>query len=138
MRLRPGLRAFLLLNLAPMARRKARALLAVIAISAGVALLSGVFTAERSTTASIDAVAHKMAGPTPLRVIGPTSHGGLTDSVVATMRKVPGVAAVVPVVQAIAQAESPRGKTLVLALGVDCSAQAVVGNFGCSPSAVRA
>src|SRR3954466_6465330 len=105
MRLSPALRVFVLLNLAPMARRKTRALLAVIAISAGVALLSGVFTAEHSTTASVDAVARTMAGPTPLRVMGPTSHGGLADSVVTTIRKVPGVAAVVPVVQAIAQAE---------------------------------
>src|SRR3954447_6407643 len=137
MRLRPGLRAFLLLNLAPMARRKARALLAVIAISAGVALLSGVFTAERSTTASLHSVARTMAGPTPLRVSGPTSHGGLAEEVVTTIRAVPGVAAAVPVVQAITEVQSPHGKSFVLALGVDCSAQAIVGNFGCSPSMLR-
>jgi len=72
MRLRPGLRTFVLLNVAPLARRKPRALLAIVAISAGVALLCGVFTAERSTTASINSVARKLAGPTPLRVIAST------------------------------------------------------------------
>src|SRR3954454_8642436 len=137
MRLSPALRVFLLLNLAPMARRKARALLAVIAISAGVALLSGVFTAERSTTASLQSVARTMTGPTPLRVSGPTSHGGLAEEVVTTIRAVPGVAAAVPVVQAITEVQSPHGKSFVLALGVDCSAQAIVGNFGCSPSMLR-
>src|SRR5947209_7540349 len=119
MGLRAWLRVVRLLNLAQMRRRPLRTALAVLSVAAGVSLLSAVVIEQHSLTTSIDRVSRQLAGPTPLRVIGPSSHGGLPDSTAATVRAVPGVAAAVPTVRTVAEARGPRGHVYVVAVGVD-------------------
>lgn len=100
--------------------------------------MSAVFVTQHSVTVSVAQVSRSLAGPTPLRVVGPSNRGGLEESIVAKVRAVPGVKAAVPVVQTVAQAQGDRGKALVLALGVDCSIESIVGRFGCAPDAIAA
>ena len=119
MGLRGWLRAIRLLNLAQMRRRRVRAALAVISVAAGVSLMSAVVIEQHSLTTSVSQVTRQLAGPTPLRVIGPSSHGGLPEGAAALVRRVPGVAAAVPVVRTVAEARGPRGHLYVVALGVD-------------------
>ena len=132
------LRAVRLLNLQALRRRKARAALAAFACAAGVALVSAVFVTQHSVNVSVAQVSRALAGPTPLRIVGPNNRGGLEEGIVAKVRAVPGVQAAVPVVQTVAQAQGRRGKVLVLALGVDCSIESIVGKFGCTPGAIAA
>lgn len=136
MRGRAWLRAVRLLNVAPLVRRPMRVSLAVVSVAAGATLLSAVVIEEQSLTTSVHDVARTLAGPTPLRVVGPSSHGGLDERMVARIRALPGVRAAVPMVQTVAWAQGRRSHRLVIALGVDCSVQAVVGSFGCSPTAM--
>lgn len=136
MRFTARLRLLRLLNFAPLVRRPLRAALTVIAIGAGASLLCAVLVESHSFTASINEVSSKLAGPTPLRVVGPSSRGGLSDDVVSTVRGVQGVRAAVPVVETVVRASGPRGTTQLLALGVDCSVGAIVGEFQCSQSAL--
>lgn len=138
MRIQAWLRAIRLLNLSAIRRRKARAVLAAAACAAGVALVSAVYVTQHSVNVSVAQVSRSLAGPTPLRVVGPSNRGGLEESIVATVRAVPGVRAAVPVVQTVAQAQGQRGKALVLALGVDCSIESIVGKFGCTPGGIAA
>jgi len=136
MRLPSRLRLLRLLNLTPLLRRPLRVGLAVIAIGAGASLLCAVLVEEHSFNASVQAVEKKLAGPTPLRIVGPSSRGGIPDELVTTVRRVDGVQAAVPVVETVVRAGGPRGTTHVLALGVDCSVTAIIGGFQCSPDAI--
>lgn len=119
MGLRAWLRVLRLLNLGQLRRRPLRAALAVVSVAAGVSLLSAVVTEQHSLTSSVSSVARQLAGPTPLRVVGPSSHGGLPDSTAPAIRAVPGVAAAVPVVRTVAEARGPRGHFYVVAVGAD-------------------
>jgi putative ABC transport system permease protein len=112
-------RVIRLTNLAQIRRRPLRAALAVVSVAAGVSLCSAVAIEQHSFTASTREVARQLAGPTPLRVIGPSSHGGLPDTTAATIRAVPGVSAAVPVVRTVAEVRGPRAHVFVVALGVD-------------------
>ena len=119
MGLRAWTRVIRLLNLAQMRRRPTRTALAILSVAAGVSLLSAVVIEQHSLTTSVSQVTRQLAGPTPLRIIGPSSHGGLPDATAASVRNVPGVAAAVPVVRTVAEARGPRGHLYVVALGVD-------------------
>ena len=132
------LRAIRVLNLRRLRRQPLRALLAVAAMTAGVTLPVSVLVVRDSVATSFARFGRKLAGPAPLRVVGPISRGGLDERVVPEMQRVAGVAAVVPVVQTVTYAERPDGsKTVVLALGLDCRVEALLGQFGCSQAAVN-
>src|SRR5437763_7295280 len=119
MGVRAWLRALRLLNLAQISRRPLRAALAMVSVAAGVSLLSAVVIESHSFTTTVAQVSRQLAGPTPLRVVGPSSHGGIDDHLAARLRQVPGVAAAVPVVRTVADARGARGHILVIALGGD-------------------
>jgi len=131
------IRTVRLLNLRRLRRQPLRALLAVAAMAAGVTLAVTVLVVRDSVTTSFTRLGRSLAGPAPLRVVGPLSRGGLDERVVPRVEGVDGVAAAVPVVQAVTYAEQPGGsKALVLALGVDCRVEELLGPFGCSAATV--
>jgi putative ABC transport system permease protein len=91
-----------------------------------------------SVSRSLSLFAHRLAGPAPLRVIGATSEGGLEQSVLPAVLRTPGVAAAIPMVQVVTDARTGAGKAEnVVALGVDCSVQELVGQLGCTTQALN-
>ena len=133
------IRSFRLLNLRRLRRQPLRAVIAIIAVAAGVSLALSVVILNSSISYSFDQFGEKVAGPTPLRVIGATNRAGLDPAVVAKIEATPGVEAAVPVVQAVTLAQPAHGAAVpIVVFGVDCRIEALVGKFGCSPSAVQA
>ncbi|MHB8464523.1 MAG: FtsX-like permease family protein [Acidimicrobiales bacterium] len=126
-----------LLNLRRLRRQPVRAIISVIAVAAGVALAIAVLVLSTSTSASLRDFGRRLSGPTALRVVGATSRGGLDATVLATVEKTPGVAAAVPIVQAVTYiADASGNATTVVALGVDCHIQALIGSIGCDQAAL--
>lgn len=128
------------LNLRRSRRRPLRAVLAVISVAAGVSLGVSVVVLTASVSASLHSFGRQLAGPAPLRIVGATSDGGLDANVLPAVTRTPGVAAAVPLVQVVTYAGTvadPRANTIV-ALGVDCRVQGLVGRFGCSSGALGA
>jgi putative ABC transport system permease protein len=132
------IRAARLLNLRRVKRQPLRVVLAVLAVGAGVSLAMAIFVVTSSMSSSFARFGRSIAGPAPLRVVGATSRGGLDERVLASVDRTPGVAAAVPVVQAVSVGHaSPTGPDIgILALGVDCRIEAFVGSFGCDPQAL--
>ena len=110
--------------------RVSRWLLVVVIAAVAVSPIVGVVVELNSAAAARRTLARQLAGPAPLRVVGSTVKGGLTPSTLERVRNVPNVASVVPTVQAITEADGIARPLIVL--GVDCSAQVIVGNFGCT------
>ncbi|MBV9935614.1 MAG: ABC transporter permease, partial [Actinobacteria bacterium] len=132
------IKSFRLLNLRRLRRQPLRAVIAIIAVAAGVSLALGVVILRSSIAYSFEQFGRKVAGPTPLRVIGATNRGGLDPATVPKIAAVPAVAAVVPVVQAVTIAQPAHGKGIpIVAFGIDCSMESLVGKFGCSPDAMK-
>jgi len=132
-------RAARLLNLRRMRRQPLRVVLAVLAVGAGISLAMAIFVVSASMSSSFAKFGRSIAGPAPLRIVGAASRGGLDQRVLDTVDRTPGVAAAVPVVQAVTYGHtSPTSKQDigVLALGVDCRIEAFVGRFGCDPQAL--
>ncbi|HVX69240.1 MAG TPA: FtsX-like permease family protein [Mycobacteriales bacterium] len=128
------------LNLRQLRRRPLRAVLAVISIAAGASLGVSVVVMTSSVSTTLHDFGRQLAGPAPLRIVGATSNGGIDESVVSAVAGTPGVKTAVPLVQVVTYAgtaEQPHAETIV-GLGVDCSVQAIVGRFGCSPAALKA
>jgi putative ABC transport system permease protein len=133
------MRAVRLLNLRRLRRQPLRALIAVVAVAAGVSLAVSVVIVQQSIHAAIGDFARAVAGPTPLRVIGPAVRGGLDESVVPRIEATPGVGAAVPMVQAVAMAQDNVGLELpIVVFGVDCRVQQLLGPLGCDPAALAA
>ena len=133
------IRAARLLNLRRMKRQPLRVLLAVLAVGAGISLAMAIFVVSASMSASFAKFGRSIAGPAPLRIVGATSRGGLDQRVLETVDRTPGVAAAVPVVQAVTYGHtSPTSARNigVVALGVDCRIEAFVGSFGCDPQSL--
>ena len=121
-----------------LAQRWTRTLLSVIAVGAGVSLVVGVVISKHSLDRSLDNFTGELSGSAALRVEGAADHGGLDASVAPRVAAVPGVQAVVPMVITITQVADSRGRELLVpALGVDCSIQALVGAFQCSPELMQ-
>ena len=131
------IRAVRLLNLRRARRQPLRVAIAVVALAAGVALPVSILVLTSSITTSLEDFGRGLAGPTPLRVVGATSRGGLDESVVATVENTPGVAAAVPLVQAVTLVEPPDAEPhTIVALGVDCRVERLLGPIGCDPAAL--
>ncbi|MGH9186341.1 MAG: ABC transporter permease [Acidimicrobiales bacterium] len=128
-----------LLALRRLRRQPLRAAIAAVAVATGVALAVAIGVVVTSLNRSFDEYGRTLAGPTPLRVLGPTSRGGLTLDAVAAIETTPGVAAVVPLVQAVTLAEDAEGREVpIVAFGVDCRVEALIGPLGCTPEALAA
>jgi putative ABC transport system permease protein len=138
------IRATRLLNLRRIRQQPLRALLAILAIAGGVALGTSILIVTGSVSHSFAAFGRALGGPAQLRVVGATARGGLDETLLGKVERTPGVAAAVPVVQAVTLAETgsqAAGSTApsemaIVALGVDCRIEAFAGPFGCSPEAV--
>ena len=126
------MRSIRLLNLQRLREQPVRALLAVIAIAAGTTLLVAVLIDQSSVNASMSKFVTQRAGPAKLEVHGPGGPAGLDERVLPKVAAVKGVKAAVPLVQVITVAETAHGdERYIPAFGVDCSVQAIVGDFGC-------
>ena len=133
------IRAARLLNLRRLRRQPLRALITVAAVAAGVSLAVSIVIVSTSLTAAFEGLGRELAGPAPLRVVGATVRGGLDQSVLPKVEGTPGVAAAVPVVQAVVLAEDSRGgQRPVIAFGVDCRVEALLGPLGCDQAALDA
>jgi putative ABC transport system permease protein len=120
-------------------RRPLRTGLAVVAVGGGVALVVGVAISITSLHRSIDSYTAELGGRATLRVQGPIDHGGLDGSVLAKVAAVPGVRRAVPMVLAVTEAIDEDGhRSLVPAIGVDCSFEGVLGPGRCTPGLLRA
>ncbi|HZC11705.1 MAG TPA: FtsX-like permease family protein, partial [Mycobacterium sp.] len=86
-----------------------------------------------SVRTAIDDVGYRIAGPTPLRIVGEATLGGIGPAVLDTARKVPGVSALVPVIRATTLVRDGDRETTVLALGLDCSARWIIDPKVCQP-----
>lgn len=128
------------LNLRQARRRPLRAALAVIAVAAGTSLGVSVIVLTSSVSASFHAFGRQLAGPAPLRIVGATSNGGITESALTAVEHTAGVATAVPMVQVVTYAGTatdPRARSII-ALGIDCRIQALVGRFGCTSAGLSA
>jgi len=115
-----------IINLRAIRRHTLRALLAAISLGGGVAIVVAVMIETSSVRAAIDDVGYRIAGPTPLRIVGEATLGGIDPAVLDTARNVPGVSALVPVTRAVTLVRDGDRETTVLALGIDCSAQWII------------
>ena len=115
-----------IINLRAIRRHTLRALLAAISLGGGVAIVVAVMIETSSVRAAIDDVGYRIAGPTPLRIVGEATLGGIDPAVLDTARKVPGVSVLVPVIRAVTLVRDGDRETTVLALGIDCSAQWII------------
>lgn len=127
------LSVFRIINLRAIRRHTLRALLAAISLGGGVAIVVAVMIETSSVRTAIDDVGYRIAGPTPLRIVGEATLGGLGPAVLDTARTVPGVSALVPVIRATTLVRDRGGETTVLALGIDCSAQWIIDPKLCRP-----
>lgn len=134
------MRRFHLLVLRRLTRAPLRTAVTVLALAAGVSLAVSISVLLTSVDASLNDFGSRLAGPAELRITGATLRGALPMEAIDTAARVPGVAAVVPMVQAVAPVQSslrgPIEPTLVL--GVDCQVERLLGPFGCDPAALAA
>jgi putative ABC transport system permease protein len=112
-----------LINLRAIRRHTLRALLASLSLGGGVAIVVAVMIETSSVRSAIDDVGYRIAGPAPLRIVGAATQGGIGPAVIKTASQVPGVALLAPVVRAATQVHDGDRDTVVLALGIDCSAR---------------
>lgn len=122
-----------IINLRAIRRHTLRAILAAFSLGGGVAIVVAVMIETTSVRAAIDDVGYRIAGPTPLRIVGEKTLGGVGPAVIDTARKVPGVSGVVPVIRAATLVRDGDRETIVLALGIDCSAQWIIDPKVCQP-----
>lgn len=133
------MRAVRLLALRRLRQQPLRALIASVTVGAGASLAVAILIVSSSLDRSMRDEAAKLAGPAPLRIVGPTTRGGIDESVLAKVRAVSGVSYAVPLVQAVTLADGARARSVpVVALGVDCSVEELIGRFGCTPEALAA
>ena len=110
--------------------RVSRWALVVVIVAVAVSPIVGVVVEMHSAAAASRTLGRQLAGPAPLRVVGSTLKGGLSPATIERLRALPGAGTVVPTVQAITNADGTSRPVVVL--GVDCSAQTILGNFGCT------
>jgi putative ABC transport system permease protein len=122
-----------IINLRAIRRHTGRAMLAAISLGGGVAIVVAVMIETSSVRSAIDDVGYRIAGPTPLRIVGEATLGGIEPEAIDTARKVPGVSLLVPVVRAATLVRDGDRETTVLALGIDCSAQWIIDPKVCQP-----
>jgi putative ABC transport system permease protein len=115
-----------LINLRAIRRHTLRALLAALSLGGGVAIVVAVMIETSSVRTAIDDVGYRIAGPAPLRIVGTATQGGIGPAVINTASQVPGVAVLAPVVRAATQVRDGNRDTVVLALGIDCSARWII------------
>lgn len=115
-----------LINLRAVRRHPLRALLAALSLGGGVAIVVAVMIETSSVGTAINDVGYRIAGPTPLRIVGAATQGGISPAVINAAGRVRGVAVLAPVVRAATQVRDGSRDTVVLALGIDCAARWII------------
>jgi putative ABC transport system permease protein len=129
--------SFRLLSLRYIGRQPLRTALAAVAVAAAVTITVASTVLVHSMDISAIDTLKKLAGPAPLRVNGPLTRGGLEPGVLETVERTEGVDAAVPTVHGVVASESVSGETVhILAIGVDCRIEALLGAFGCDAQAL--
>lgn len=127
------MRAARLLFLRQVKYHPVRSLIAIVSVAAGVSMALSIMIVVESTNRSIEAQARVLAGPAPLRVVGSVPNGGMDGSVVGEIAGTEGVAAAVPMVQAITFLHQP-GSTADIVTGErsdDLGPEVVVLGINC-------
>jgi putative ABC transport system permease protein len=132
-RLAATLSVLRIINLRAIRRHILRAVLAALSLGGGVAVVVAVMIETTSVRKAIDDVGYRIAGPTPLRIVGAATRGGIEPTVIDTASNVPGVSATVPVIRAVTLVRNRDHESFVLALGIDCSAQWIIDPKVCQP-----
>src|SRR5580658_5100078 len=116
------MRAIRLLNLRRLARVRLRLVVAVIAVAAGSSLALSVVIVNTSTTYSINQLNQQVGGTAALKVVGATTTDAIDFKTLAATARTPGVAAAIPVVQAISAVRtSGTHNQSVLVIGINCT-----------------
>lgn len=125
--------AFARLNLGALWSDRARTLLAIVGVAVGVIVISGSAMLAREMKAPFDTFAGALGTVPATEVVEvrPAISGGLPANVVDTLRQLPGVEAAVPVVADLVPLRGSAGEAGALLLGVDCSVEALIGDFDC-------
>ena len=127
------LRLIRVLNLRQLRRQPGRAVLAVLAMAAGTAIVVATGHLVSSLERSITDVLRSISGPAPLSIVGVVQPAGVDAALTEKVQRTPGVEAAVPTVLAVAIAEKPNGDEVhFLGFGVDCRIEALVGAFECN------
>lgn len=124
-----------LTSLRGLRRHPLRVLLAVLTVASGVGIIVAIAVELGSVQESLDRFGSRLAGPAPLRVVGPTTRGGVDSDAVSAIAAADGVSAAIPMIRAVTEVEDADGVRTVLALGLDCRAERLLGDFGCREDA---
>ena len=124
------LRVIRLLALRRLRLQPLRALLAALVVAGGSSLVVAILVITSSLSSSVQDAGLALAGPAPLRVLGPVQRGGIDPDAVSTIEGVDGVAAAVPLVQSITLVDPGQGRDdiPVTILGFDCRVEAILGD----------
>lgn len=106
--------------------RLAQELFAVIGIAAGVALLFASQVASQSLSSSVAELSHGIVGNATLQLLARDPHG-IPEAALAEVRKIPGVHAAAPLLEASSSASGPRGSQSVELVGADSSLRELGG-----------
>ncbi|MDP1819986.1 MAG: FtsX-like permease family protein [Acidimicrobiales bacterium] len=138
------MRVIRLLSLRRLRLQPLRAVLAAVVVGAGASLVVSLVVLTTSLSQSVEEAGRSLAGPAPLRVIGPVPRGGVTPEAVSAIADTEGVESAVPLVQSITLVDpGERGtgdgeEISVMILGADCRIEGLVGEIGCDQEAAAA
>jgi putative ABC transport system permease protein len=99
---------------------------AVVGIAAGVALLFASQVASQSLSSSVAQLSHGIVGNASLQLLARDPQG-MPESVLAEARRIAGVRAAAPLLEASAEATGPKGSESVELVGADSSLRALGG-----------
>jgi putative ABC transport system permease protein len=100
--------------------RLAQECLAVLGIAAGVALLFASQVSSSSLQSSVGELTHGIAGDATLQLLARTPQG-FPQSTLVRVRRIPGVRAAAPLLEANANASGPKGSESIELVGADSS-----------------
>ena len=106
--------------------RLVQELCALIGIAAGVALLFASQVASQSLTNSVAQLSQGIVGNASLQLLARDPHG-MPESLLASVRAIPGVRVAAPLFEASAQATGPHGSESVELVGADSSLRKLGG-----------
>ncbi len=101
---------------------------AVVGIAAGVALLFASQVASQSLQSSVAQLSHGIVGNAGLQVLA-REQQGMPESLVGDVRRIAGVRAAAPLLEASADATGPKGTRSVELVGADASLKALGGEL---------
>jgi putative ABC transport system permease protein len=102
--------------------------LAIVGIAAGVALLFAAQVSSQSLQSSVAQLSRGIAGDATLELLARDPHG-LPESMLARVRRIHGVRAAAPLLEAGAEANGPRGSESVQLVGADPGLSALGGTL---------